>query len=79
MKTRTEGMKIMTIMNNIKLVLGIISILLAIYSFLGFVRLARFWYRISNLERFQELFLYISVFVAAFIVTTMLLTIMGAI
>ena len=52
---------------SIKLVLGLVSILLAIYSLLGFVRLTRFWYQISNLERYQEMFLYISVFVGAFI------------
>jgi hypothetical protein len=57
----------MTIMISIKLVLGLVSILLAIYSLLGFVRLTRFWYQISNLERYQEMFLYISVFVGAFI------------
>lgn len=63
----------MTILNNIELVLGLVSILLAIYSLLGFIRLTRFWYQIPNLERYQELFLYLSVFVGAFIVTLILL------
>lgn len=57
----------MTIMTSIKLVLGLVSILLAIYSLLGFVRLSRFWYQIANLERQKELFLYMSVFVASFV------------
>lgn len=64
---KMERVKIMTIMTSIKLVLGLVSILLAIYSLLGFARLARFWYQISNLERYQELFLYMSVFVASFV------------
>lgn len=51
----------------ISLVLGLVNILLATYSLLGFIRLTRFWYQISNLERYKELFLYISVFVASFI------------
>lgn len=41
--------------------------MLALYSLLGFARLARFWYKIPNLERQEELFLYISVFLASFI------------
>lgn len=64
---KIERVKIMTIMTSIKLALGIVSILLAIYSLLGFARLARFWFQISNLERFQEIFLYMSVFVASFV------------
>ena len=60
-------MKIMTIKNIIELILGLVSILLSIYSLLGFVRLSRFWYQIANLKRQEELFLYISVFVASFI------------
>lgn len=61
---------------SIKLVLGLVSILLAIYSLLGFVRLTRFWYQISNLERNQEMFLYISVFVASFIGALILMIMM---
>lgn len=57
----------MTIINIIKLILGSVSIMLALYSLLGFARLARFWFQISNLERYQEIFLYMSVFVASFI------------
>lgn len=57
----------MTIINIIKLILGSVSIMLALYSLLGFARLARFWYKIPNLERQEELFLYISVFLASFI------------
>lgn len=57
----------MTIINIIKLILGSVSIMLALYSLLGFARLARFWFQISNLERFQEIFLYMSVFVASFV------------
>ena len=63
----TERVKTMTILNNIELVLGLVSILLAIYSLLGFIRLTRFWFQIPNLERNQELFAYISVFLGAFI------------
>lgn len=63
-------------MTSINLVLGLVSILLAIYSLLGFVRLARFWYQISNLERYQEMFLYISVFVASFIGALILMILM---
>lgn len=66
----------MTIMNNIELVLGLVSVLLACYSLLGFVRLARFWYQISNLERYQEMFSYIAVFVASFIVALILMILM---
>lgn len=66
----------MTIITSIKLVLGLVSILLAIYSLLGFARLTRFWYQISNLERYQELFLYISVFVASFIGALILMIVM---
>lgn len=57
----------MTIINIIKLILGSVSIMLALYSLLGFARLARFWFQISNLERYQEIFLYMSVFVASFV------------
>ena len=57
----------MDFVKSIEVSLGLISILLATYSLLGFVRLARFWYQISNLERYQEMFLYMSVFVGAFI------------
>ena len=66
----------MTIMNSIELVLGLSSIILACYSLLGFVRLARFWYRISNLERYNEMFSYIAVFVASFIGALILITMM---
>lgn len=62
---------------SLELVLGLISILLSSYSFLGFLRLTKFWYQISNLERYQELFAYISVFVAAFIGALLLITIMA--
>lgn len=67
----------MTVVKIIELVLGLVNILLATYSLLGFVRLTRFWYEISNLERYQELFLYISVFVASFIGALILMTIMA--
>lgn len=66
----------MTIMNNIELVLGLVSILLAIYSLLGFIRLAKYWYQISNLERYNELFSYIAVFVGSFIGDLILMIIM---
>ena len=66
----------MTVVKIIELVLGLLNILLAGYSLLGFVRLTRFWYEISNLERYQELFLYISVFVASFIGALILMVIM---
>lgn len=69
-------MTIMTIINIIELLLGLISILLSIYSLLGFVRLTRFWYQISNLERYQEMFLYMSVFVASFIGALILMVVM---
>lgn len=68
-------MIIMTAMTSIKLVLGLVSILLAIYSLLGFARLARFWFQIPNLERNQEIFLYLSVFVAAFISALILMVV----
>ena len=67
-------MKIMIIIS-IKLVLGLVSILLAIYSLLGFLRLTRFWFQISNLERYQEMFLYMSVFVGAFIGSLILMVV----
>lgn len=66
----------MTIMNISELILGLISILLASYSLLGFIRLTRFWYQISNLGRYQELFLYISVFVASFVGTLIMMILM---
>lgn len=66
----------MTIINSIELVLGLSSIILACYSFLGFVRLARFWYRISNLERYNEMFSYVAVFLASFIGALILITMM---
>lgn len=62
---------------NVELALGLISILLSGYSLLGFVRLTRFWHRISTLDRYEELFSYISVFVAAFISFLILITIMA--
>lgn len=66
----------MTVMKIISLVLGVVNILLATYSLLGFIRLTRFWYQISNLERYKELFLYISVFVASFLGATILMVLM---
>lgn len=66
----------MTVVKIIELVLGLVNILLATYSLLGFVRLTRFWYQISTLERYQELFLYISVFVASFIGASILMVLM---
>lgn len=65
------------IMISIKLVIGLVSILLSIYSLLGFARLARFWFQIPNLERNQEIFLYVSVFMAAFIGALILMIIMA--
>ena len=65
----------MEFVKSVELVLGLISILLATYSLLGFARLARFWYQISNLERYQEMFLYISVFVGAFIGSLILMVV----
>ena len=67
----------MEFVKSVQLVLGLVSILLAGYSLLGFVRLARFWHRISTLDRYEELFSYISVFVAAFISFLILITIMA--
>lgn len=46
--------------------LVVFSISASLYSLLGFLRLARFYYRIPNLERSQELFSYVTVFVGAF-------------
>ncbi len=66
----------MSFVKSVELVLGLISILLAGYSFLGFLRLTKFWYQISNLERYQELFAYISVFLASFISFLILVVIM---
>ena len=66
----------MKIINIIKLILGLLSIFLASYSLLGFIRLSRFWFQIPNLERNQETFLYISVFLASFIVFLILIVIM---
>lgn len=66
----------MTVVKIISLVLGLVNILLATYSLLGFIRLTRFWYQISNLERYKELFLYISVFVASFLGATILMILM---
>lgn len=66
----------MEFIKSIELVLGLISILLAGYSFLGFMRLSQFWHQISTLERNQELFAYISVFVASFIGALILMVIM---
>lgn len=66
----------MTVINIIELLLGVASLLLAIYSLLGFVRLSRFWYQIANLERQKELFAYISVFVGAFIGALFLMIVM---
>ena len=66
----------MTIISSIELVLGLVSILLACYSLLGFVRLAKYWYQISNLERYNELFSYIAVFVGAFVCDLILMVIM---
>ena len=67
----------MTIINIIKLVLGLVSILLSFYSLLGFVRLSRFWFKISNLSRYQEIFLYFAVFMASFISALILVMIMA--
>ena len=67
----------MDFVKSVELVLGLISILLASYSFLGFLRLTKFWYQISTLERSQELFAYISVFLAAFIGALLLITIIA--
>lgn len=66
----------MTIMNSVELVMGLASILLASYSLLGFVRLAKYWYQISNLERYNELFSYIAVFVGALIGALILMILM---
>ena len=60
----------------VQIVLGVLSILLSFYSFLGFVRLSRFWHRIANLERYQELFSYIAVFIASFMGALILMVIM---
>lgn len=67
----------MDFVKSVEIVLGLISILLSIYSFLGFLRLTKFWYQISTLERYQELFAYISVFLAAFIGALLLITIIA--
>ena len=66
----------MELIKSIELVFGLISILLAGYSFLGFMRLTQFWHQISTIERYQELFAYISVFLASFISFLILVTIM---
>ena len=66
----------MEFVKSVELVLGLISILLAGYSLFGFVRLARFWFQIPNLERQKEEFLYISVFVSSFIVALILMIVM---
>ena len=66
----------MTIINIIRLILGLLSIILASYSLLGFIRLSRFWFQIPNLERNQEMFLYFSVFLGAFISFLILVVIM---
>lgn len=57
----------MTILKVVELILVVFSILLSLYSALGFLRLARFWARISNLDRYKELFAYMTTFVSAFI------------
>ena len=67
----------MDFVKSVEIALGLISILLSSYSFLGFFRLTKFWYQISTLERYQELFAYISVFLAAFIGALLLITIMA--
>ena len=66
----------MTITKSIELTLGLISILLAGYSLLGFVRLTNFWHQIPTIDRYQELFAYLSVFMASFISFLILITIM---
>lgn len=66
----------MTVINIIELVLGIASVLLTSYSLLGFVRLSRFWYQISNLDRYKELFAYIAVFLGAFVGSLILMIVM---
>ncbi len=66
----------MDFVKSVELVLGLISILLAGYSFLGFMRLSQFWHQISTLERYQELFAYISAFLASFISFLILIVIM---
>ena len=60
----------------VQIVLGVLSILLSFYSFLGFVRLSRFWHQIPNLQRYEELFTYVAVFLGAFINALILVTIM---
>lgn len=67
----------MELIKSIELALGLISILLAGYSFLGFMRLTQFWHQISTLERYQELFAYISVFLASFISFLILVVVMA--
>ena len=67
----------MEFVKSVEIALGLISILLATYSLLGFVRLTRLWHRISTLDRYEELFAYLSVFVAAFIGLLLLITIMS--
>lgn len=46
--------------------LVVFSISASLYALLGFLRLARFWPRISSLDRYKELFAYQTVFVGAF-------------
>lgn len=60
----------------VEIVLGLASILLAICSLLGFNRLSRFWSQIPNLQRYEELFTYISVFLGAFVCDLILIVIM---
>lgn len=60
----------------VQIVLGVLSILLSFYSFLGFVRLSRFWSQIPNLQRYEELFTYIAVFLGAFIGDLILIVMM---
>ena len=67
----------MEFVKSVEIALGLISILLASYSLLGFVRLSRFWFQIPNLERNQEMFLYVSVFLGAFIGSLILMVVMA--
>lgn len=57
----------MTILKVVEVVLIVFSILLGLYSALGFLRLARFWPRIPNLDRYKEIFAYMVTFMSAFI------------
>ena len=66
----------MTILNSVELVLSWISIALSCYSLLGFIRLARFWYQLPSLQRFQELFAYLATFIGSFIGVLILIVIM---